>query len=134
MADKKDFDSIGADLTEAGKIRDTLTRTTATKRGKGRPRRANKVTQINTAYNNDNYTFIKLLANIKGVTFTQQVNDIIADYRANNAALDKKVKSLQRFLKKGGYLQTKGGVLDRFDLEEDDTTEEAPEADPGAGR
>ena len=129
MADKKkinELDTLGADLTEAGKIRETITRATAPKkRGKGRPTRAKKVTSINTAYTNDNYVFLKLLANIRGISMTEQVNSIIEEYRARNTELDKKVKSLQRFLKKGGYLQTKGGVLDRYDIED-----EEPGADP----
>lgn len=129
MADKKkinELDTLGADLTEAGKIRETITRATAPKkRGKGRPSRAKKATMINTAYTNDNYVFLKLLANIRGISMTEQVNKIIEEYRARNIELDKKVKSLQRFLKKGGYLQTKGGVLDRYDIED-----EEPGADP----
>lgn len=134
MADKKktnELDTLGADLTEAGKIRETITRvTTPKKRGKGRPPRAKKVTSINTAYTNDNYVFLKLLANIRGISMTDQVNNIIEEYRARNTELDKKVKSLQRFLKKGGYLQTKGGVLDRYDIEDDEEPGADPSIDP----
>lgn len=75
---KKDINLSGAPTRTARKVSEGMGEV----KPQGRPKKESAETVcVNTAFNLDNYQFVKLYSVMENKSFTQYVNEIIEDYR-----------------------------------------------------